>query len=35
MSAMRLFLIAVTIVGVALLCLILAILGRSVPGALS
>ena len=33
-SATRLFFITVSIVGVALLCLILAILGRSAPGAL-
>ena len=33
-GATRLFLIAVSIVGVALLCLIIAILGRSAPGAL-
>jgi hypothetical protein len=33
-SAARLFLITVSIVGVALLCLIIAILGRSAPGAL-
>ncbi len=33
-SATRLFLITVSIVGVALLCLVLAILGRSAPGAL-
>jgi hypothetical protein len=33
-SATRLFLITVSIVGVALLCLIIAILGRSAPGAL-
>jgi uncharacterized membrane protein YidH (DUF202 family) len=34
-SATRLFLITVSIVGVALLCLVIAILGRSAPGALS
>ena len=33
-SATRLFLITVSIVGVALLCLVIAILGRSAPGAL-
>jgi len=33
-SATRLFLITVSIVGVALLCLAIAILGRSAPGAL-
>jgi len=33
-GATRLFLIAVTIAGVALLCLIVAIFGKSVPGAL-
>jgi uncharacterized membrane protein YidH (DUF202 family) len=33
-SAARLFLITVSIVGVALLCLVIAILGRSAPGAL-
>ena len=33
-SATRLLLISVSIVGVALLCLVLAILGRSAPGAL-
>ena len=33
-SATRLFLITVSIVGVALLCLAVAILGRSAPGAL-
>jgi uncharacterized membrane protein YidH (DUF202 family) len=33
-SAHRLFLITVSIVGVALLCLVIAILGRSAPGAL-
>ena len=34
LGAARLFIIAVTIVAVALLCLIVAILGRSAPGAL-
>ena len=34
-SATRMFLITVSIVGVALLCLVIAILGRSAPGALS
>jgi uncharacterized membrane protein YidH (DUF202 family) len=33
-SATRLFLITVSIVGVALLCLVISILGRSAPGAL-
>ena len=33
-SATRLFVITVSIVGVALLCLVIAILGRSAPGAL-
>jgi uncharacterized membrane protein YidH (DUF202 family) len=33
-SATRLFLISASIVGVALLCLVIAILGRSAPGAL-
>ena len=33
-TATRLFLITVSIVGVALLCLVVAILGRSAPGAL-
>ena len=33
-SAARIFLIAVSIVGVALLCLVIALLGRSAPGAL-
>ena len=33
-SATRLFLISVSIVGVALLCLIIALLGQSAPGAL-
>ncbi len=33
-SAARLFLITISIVGVALLCLVIAILGRSAPGAL-
>jgi uncharacterized membrane protein YidH (DUF202 family) len=33
-SATRLFLITVSIVGVALLCLVIAILGRAAPGAL-
>jgi uncharacterized membrane protein YidH (DUF202 family) len=33
-SATRLFLITVSIVGVSLLCLVVAILGRSAPGAL-
>jgi len=33
-SATRLFLISVSIVGVAMLCLVIAILGRSAPGAL-
>jgi len=33
-GATRLFIIAVTIAGVALLCLIVAIFGKSVPGAL-
>jgi uncharacterized membrane protein YidH (DUF202 family) len=33
-SAARLFLITVSIVGVALLCLVIAVLGRSAPGAL-
>ena len=33
-SATRLFLITVCILGVALLCLVIAILGRSAPGAL-
>jgi uncharacterized membrane protein YidH (DUF202 family) len=33
-SATRLFLITISIVGVALLCLVIAILGRSAPGAL-
>jgi uncharacterized membrane protein YidH (DUF202 family) len=33
-SATRIFLITVSIVGVALLCLVIAILGRSAPGAL-
>ena len=33
-SATRMLLIAVSIVGVALLCLVIAILGRSAPGAL-
>jgi uncharacterized membrane protein YidH (DUF202 family) len=33
-SATRLFAIALTIVGVSLLCLVVAILGESVPGAL-
>ena len=34
-GATRLFLISVSIVGVALLCIVIAILGRSAPGALS
>jgi uncharacterized membrane protein YidH (DUF202 family) len=33
-GATRLFLITVSIVGVALLCLVIAVLGRSAPGAL-
>jgi uncharacterized membrane protein YidH (DUF202 family) len=33
-SATRLFIITVSIVGVALLCLVVALLGRSAPGAL-
>jgi uncharacterized membrane protein YidH (DUF202 family) len=33
-SATRMFLITISIVGVALLCLVIAILGRSAPGAL-